>query len=374
MDGLKRVVVIALVLASTSYCGSFSPSVDQGSRGGSSSTGGGPVTAGKSAVVERPGSSAAAGSTALGVGGSNPSLSGAGSAGSAGLSAHAEGGGAGGATSGVGGNSGVGGSSVTGGSAGSNAIDCGGVVRNGEVRIETSADVAAFAGVTQVTGTLFIRSGLARTDLSELGSLRCIADLWVEKSALVSTRGLSGVVSINSLIFEDNGALERIEGFDSLVKLNFVRLRGNRALTKVELPNITQLIEMMLLGDEQLTRMNGFENLKTISGNLFLDGVGFKDLSALSALESVTTLEVRSNPQLESFAGFENLKQIKGNLWVSRNPLLDNIDALGGLYEIRGDIIIDQNQRLTQCEISKTLDGVPMHGTPQIGGSPACSP
>ena len=372
MTGLKRVAVIAWITVSTSYCGSSSQAVDHTSLGGASSTA--PMaTAGKSTIAEGPSLSGASGSTGLGAGGERPSHGGASNAGGAGVLAQA-GSMPQGEVGGASGSAGIGGSSVSGGSGG-NAIDCGNVVRNGEVQVNTSADLAALAGVTQVTGTLFIRSQNIGPDLSGLESLRCIADLWVEQSALVSTRGLSGAVYVNSLIFENNGLLERIEGLDSLVKLNYVRLRGNPTLSKFELPNtITQMVEMMLIGNEKLPGMDGFKKLKNMSANLFLNGVGFKDLSTLSALESVQTVQIKSNPLLESFAGFDNLIKISGNIEISQNPQLESIDSLGKLQEIRGGINISNNSKLTQCEISKALDGVTLPSVPQISGSPACSP
>jgi hypothetical protein len=191
----------------------------------------------------------------------------------------------------------------------------------------------------------------------------------------VSARGLSGVVRANGMTFENNYALERIEGFDSLEHLNYVTLRGNSQLSMFELPNtLTEGVEMMLIGNPALTSMEGFKNLKTMMSNLFIVGMGFEDLSLLGALESVQSVHIEENSKLVSFAGFEHVKSISGLFNVRQNNLLEDIDALEALEEIRGDIVIEANQNLTQCEITEALEGVSIPAGTTFENSPPCTP
>jgi hypothetical protein len=89
-----------------------------------------------------------------------------------------------------------------------------------------------------------------------------------------------------------------------------------------------------------------FTGCTSVQGSLRVSAPDLEDLSALSALRSVSgTLEITRNPQLDDLAGLEQLVRV-GSLSIRDNPELDDLAGLERLREARS-VVIEDNAELS---------------------------
>ena len=108
--------------------------------------------------------------------------------------------------------------------------------------------------------------------------------------------------------------------------------------------------DLMILRNDSLLTLNGFQNLTTVIGSLTI-GFNFKltDLDSLASLRRVgVALNLLSNPSLVSIKGLEAIDHVGGSVEISNNGSLDAaavqalIDSLvAGGFE--GEITVQGN-------------------------------
>ncbi len=127
--------------------------------------------------------------------------------------------------------------------------DC---VHQGDVNITSDADVAALAGVCEVTGNFTAQSSTA-TDFDGLESLTTIRG-WLfvyGNSELTNLDGLSGLTSADFINVRDNGKLEDLDG----------------------LSNVTSELSYLLIMDNTLiSDLDGLGGLTSVDGNVDVFG------------------------------------------------------------------------------------------------------
>ncbi len=82
-----------------------------------------------------------------------------------------------------------------------------------------------------------------------------------------------------------------------------------------------------------------------VPGKLLISGGGVTNISGLSTLTEVGTLEIRYNPMLTSLAGIEQLERI-GRLIIVGNSMLTTLPEFGALTRVDG-ITVTGNAALT---------------------------
>jgi hypothetical protein len=184
---------------------------------------------------------------------------------------------------------------------------------------DTSGDIAALSGCTEIWGTLYI----VNTNLTSLDGLENINnihdDLRIsDNDALTSLSGLSNITNVSgSLQIEDNDALTSLSGLNNLTSVGgFLQIMFNNALTS----------------------LNGLENLNNIHWNTAKNWnlliVGNRSLTDISTLSNITSLggslEIVNNDALTSLNGLENLTSGKA-LIIRENDILINLCALYNL-------------------------------------------
>jgi hypothetical protein len=93
--------------------------------------------------------------------------------------------------------------------------------------------------------------------------------------------------------------------------------------------------DFMVVNDEEVRELQG---VVCIDGMLFVyDGV--TDLTSLSALQKVRSLEIHRTP-LRTLAGLDNLTTVVSSLVVDRCPYLESLDVLSNLVTVGRDLII----------------------------------
>jgi len=180
---------------------------------------------------------------------------------------------------------------------------------------------------------------------------------------LVSVDGLNTIATVEChLLIENNPNLENLDGLENLkyVGLQMI-IGGNDALN-----NITGMSNLSYLGDElwignneNLHDLSGLESLDSIGGNLAVkDNNSLSHLSGLNSIASIGGyLEIADNDALVSLQALHNLSSIGGGMMIYMN---DNLSSLDGIDNIHAgtisDLIIDNNNLLSTCEVTSVCD------------------
>jgi len=89
-----------------------------------------------------------------------------------------------------------------------------------------------------------------------------------------------------------------------------------------------------------------FSGCTSVHGSLRVSSAELEDLSALSALRTVSgTLEIADNSELDDLSGLEQLQQV-GSLSIHDNAELDDLSGLEQLHQARA-LVISDNAELT---------------------------
>ncbi|MEA3446596.1 MAG: T9SS type A sorting domain-containing protein [Bacteroidota bacterium] len=152
------------------------------------------------------------------------------------------------------------------------------------------------------------------------------------------------ITNLDSLIVltEIHGAL-RIGGFPVmyLPLQNLTSLNG--------LNNLTSIDSSLFIGTTKLSNLNGLEQLTSIGGNLTIGieawvsaGNGLlEDISALSNLSSIGgSLTIEHNNSLVTLTGLEGLTTVGGSIFIGENYSLVSLDGLDNLTTIMGGLFI----------------------------------
>lgn len=171
-------------------------------------------------------------------------------------------------------------------------FDCAGAdqVLDGNVLIESAADLAQLDGVREITRSLVITS----TELTDLDAIGCI-DLVGENlqifgnASLTNIDGLVNLTEIGgTLIFSENGALTDFDGLQQLIRVN-----GSFSMTD----------------NDAMTQISGFDSLVGIEGDI----------------------TIRTNVSLLNIDGLKGLSVVGGVLAITANPMLcqSSINCVG---------------------------------------------
>ena len=188
--------------------------------------------------------------------------------------------------------------------------------------INTSGDIAALSGCTEITGSLYIRE----TQLTSLSGLE----------NLTSTVGKVSIFSNDSLT--DLSALQNLTsvGWD-------LSIQENDSLTSLTGPeNLTSLDwDLIIIENTSLTSLSGLQNLTSVDGYFIIqENANLNSLSDLSSLTSVGgAFHIVYCNSLLSLNGLENLTSIDGYLIIQMNEILTNLCALSNV-NMRDDRIL----------------------------------
>jgi hypothetical protein len=212
----------------------------------------------------------------------------------------------------------------------------------GDAVISTPGDLERLAGTTVIGGDLIIRESTV-TDLDgTLSSLRKVCGKVIIESnpSLVSIGGLSslikawGNVTISDnaslstmdglalkefglskskiLTLSDNPMLTNLKGFDHIVDIDNMTLKGNDALATLEdLESLTSITNSLVIEDnDALTDLKGLGKIQDTFYWVWIIGNGsLKTLSGFDAVESIFEFTVADNPALSDI-GMANLKSV----------------------------------------------------------------
>jgi hypothetical protein len=223
-----------------------------------------------------------------------------------------------------------------------------------------------YPGCTEIEGDVIIGQQYAETDVYHLDSLNVLTSIWgsltIINNPLTSLSGLEnldrigGSLTIGSVYFfsycQGNNNLFNLTGLNGLDSIGGnLNISCNQGLTS-------------LLGLESLTFIGGNLNLGR-TGNYPGIGGGLPslvNLSGLSNLIDVQSVNIWMNFALNSLTGLEGLTLIKGDLTIKDDTALIDLTGLEGItlilgsLEIQGTGIADLSALNNLCSVNGDMN------------------
>jgi hypothetical protein len=260
---------------------------------------------------------------------------------------------------GAGGVAGVGGS-AKGGAAG--GVECPARVVDGDVKIESGAELEQLEGVTEIEGGL----SLGGTAI-DLGPLRCLGritgSLTISGASLTSVDGLAALRAVGGRLFVTSNPSLATLGLGRLAAVGSdVWIQNDGALATVDLgalATVGSYYGSALTFDNlpKLSRVDLHALAETPPGGaltLSNDGAAASAPLALdvSALAEVgNTLSFASVANLHDVDRFAALRSVGGRLLVTSNAKLENLDGLGGVQVVKSDVAIEHDALLASIDL-----------------------
>jgi hypothetical protein len=229
---------------------------------------------------------------------------------------------------------GTGSGSTTAGSSGSDSNagwpDCPDV-HEGDLMINDTTDVDAFALVGHVTGSVRV-IGYSGTDLQFLSCLHRVDDyVWISQSPnLQNLTGLGNLDQLGGLLLRLNPGLTSLDGLGSVETLVSLVIWGNAALVSLDLSQLRHL-NLLTIGtcDFNFEQGEDFDNplLQDLDGLTALESLGGLTISSQSGIVSLGRLH-----DLAAEGGFENYPTI-----INNNPNLP-YEQIELLEELAGEL------------------------------------
>jgi hypothetical protein len=226
-------------------------------------------------------------------------------------------------------------------------------------RFDGMPRLAALAGDLRLVHHIELET-VAFPNLTEVGG----GVFFVDNPAL-NDIDLTALTSASSLELTRDHALESLDGFAALRRVDEVRVAENSALADLPLPGLT--VEWMYISDnDELSHIHGADTTRVenlfISGNPRLTRVtGFADLLTMDLLH------VLENDELSEFAAFDGLRQVY-ELSIVHNPSLGGPPGwFPALTEIEDDLSIFDNPSLPPATVDALVARIAVGGAARVG-------
>jgi hypothetical protein len=199
--------------------------------------------------------------------------------------------------------------------------------------VDSQEKLETLRGYTQIIGSEFAIDGVR-----DLSPLECLTRLDVGNTEIwyldaTDAHGLERLTEVTGA-FGFAGFTESLRGLDSLTRVG---------------------LELWFSGP-RFRDLSGLESLVEVGGTLMLPVAELENIEALANVERLGGLRLEGT-QVQTLAGLEKLVQISGDskldfghLRLLRNRSLRNLRALANLIYVSGDLVIEDNPSLPQCE------------------------
>lgn len=171
---------------------------------------------------------------------------------------------------------------------------------------------------------------LSFNDIEEITGLKnhtTLEELDLSNNRITEIKGLECLNNLKKLDLSSNDLIERIEGLDSLKKLEFLNFNHNKILKIEGLDNLENL-QVLILDHNNIKEIEGLTNLKNLQ-ILRLERNCIEEIKGLEELEKLEKLNLGQN-EIKEMKGLEFLKCLKF-LYLKENE----ITVLKGLNELR---------------------------------------
>ena len=234
-------------------------------------------------------------------------------------------------------------------------------------------------GCTEIEGSVIIQGG----NISNLNGLSVLTAIggnlsFYNNHNLLSLQGLDNILTVGYLSILKCDSLTNLDGLDNLNTINGeLRIDHNQNIADLSgLNNLNTIQALQIIGNPMLTSISLLENITSAEGDILiasnpnlenLQGLNnithcnvlllgsnhsLTNLSGLNSLITVSeNLVIGNNDSLENLSGLENLTFIGNELRVVSNLKINSLTGLENVGSINGDISIQYNPLLTECEI-----------------------
>ncbi|MDW3194227.1 MAG: hypothetical protein R8G66_17770 [Cytophagales bacterium] len=200
--------------------------------------------------------------------------------------------------------------------------------------------------------SLFFGSNESITSLDVFSNIEELFTLSVSGKNLTSL-DFPELVSIEStLIFQQLGSLTSLQGFPKLRSVgNRMYLNDNPVLKEFGESSLLSIASIIIEDNPELINLQGLESLASVE-EISLLGPGITDFSGLSNIDRLQELFIRNNPNFNSFAGLDGLVQVD-RIFASDNVALTSLEGLNGLEQVNVSIELYGNSQLSDfCAVS----------------------
>ncbi|MEZ4939477.1 MAG: hypothetical protein R3D58_01345 [Saprospiraceae bacterium] len=243
----------------------------------------------------------------------------------------------------------------------------------GKLQIESPnlADISGLSGLTRVDGFLHI-GGTALTNLHGLENLKSTGSSFtVSSNPMLLTTTQFDSLQYSGFSLSGSPLLQDFGTFPSLKTGKVINLNNPVPLINLEgifpvletaeyffLENIAQLesltglhslnrVGAMSIKNTGITNLTGLDKLRNISNYLYLfENPKLVNLTGITALDSVISLQINNNPKLTGIQGLETAKRI-GQLTLSENESLVTLADSALIPDVIIGLIIEHNPALT---------------------------
>ena len=235
---------------------------------------------------------------------------------------------------------------------------CDDSVCQGDVVLNTQAEVDAFCGCEVIEGSLVIGAAPPNNALNDIISIQNLI-------ALKQVKGDFTIIETQLTDLEGLNNLKEINGSAAFV--------GNEKLVSLKgLENLTTVDDhFSVLDNVELVDLNGLENLSKVNLQLQIQGnSSLTSISALSKIKKVELILIISNSSLKNLDGLEGLDSIftspespVSGVLIAGNENLADISSLQNLKYVATDFTLAGNAVLEDCcSISHLIDDVLTNG------------
>lgn len=246
------------------------------------------------------------------------------------------------------------------------------------VNNEALQGISGFGELTSVSGDVQIIQNEALTSVSGIGKLSSVGGNFLiqyneQLSSITAFSSLGTVAGVMS--FVTNG-VEDLDGFNSLTSVDQLDI-----ISEPHLKQITGFQSLSTIAGSLLIQLNpllkeihGFNALRTVGSIDILENEFLKTIDGFNGLTSVTNdLNIVDNAILVYIKGFEALTTIGNDLLISLNPLLESIHAFTALESVNTLGVLTNPSLIYCCGLSNVISVGGYAVEAIAGNSPGCN-
>ena len=214
--------------------------------------------------------------------------------------------------------------------------------------------------LSRVGGELYIHTNAVSPDLTDLKGLQTLrevgGDLRIQGTKLFSFYGLEGLETVGgALLIRGNKQLLDCAGLKQLEAVGGgLELAQNTKLTNVDALHTLRSIggDVKIRDNQVLHSLTGLDSVLTVAGNIELNNLnGLHTLRAFNQVSILPgNLRLRFNSQLETLAAFGALTEVGGQLELWSNAQLRTIEGFNALVNVGGTLTLRGQHQLTALQ------------------------
>lgn len=238
--------------------------------------------------------------------------------------------------------------------------------------VALNARLVEFAGVAsleRIDGTLQFVENAALVALSFPALGEVGAGLQVSRSASLRSadfprlRVVAGTVRV-----AHNESLPSLAGFAAIERCEMLLIHGNASLEELGLPAV-EAGRIEIVENARLARISSDDFATTgAAGVLFIErNPLLQSIDGLAGVEELKTISVEDNGALREITGFSELTRVRGDLRVVRNLALEGPDGWFPALEEAGELWVFGNSSLAPAVVDAMLSRVTVGGPIRVG-------